>query len=270
MTLQRRPSGAPSRSCADPGLRGFAGLRDGRRMHDLMSSARYRALWPHRALSRSGAIAFANTATGSREGMPFATLTASRGDRVIIDDPRFTEMVETERERTLRIFRESVTTRLNDPALRDRGNHAAPARARRNGRDPAARPGLRSPDAANGVRAGPRLPDAELCRSAHARRRIAVPGALPAYAPSATRSRSARTRWQASSNRGPPRERAGCSTGRPCAERPRRSTVPRSLKSRRSRAPIQRPRHPPALTSATVRHRVSVGGLMPELSLSCR
>lgn len=182
MTLQRRPSGAPSRSCADPGLRGFAGLRDGRRMHDLMSSARYRALWPHRALSRSGAIAFANTATGSREGMPFATLTASRGDRVIIDDPRFTEMVETERERTLRIFRESVTTRLNDPALRDRGNHAAPARARRNGRDPAARPGLRSPDAANGVRAGPRLPDAELCRSAHARRRIAVPGALPAYA----------------------------------------------------------------------------------------
>jgi hypothetical protein len=149
-------------------------------MRDRMSSARYRALWPHRALSRSGEIAFANTATGSREGMPFASLTACRGDRVIIDDPPSTEMVETERERTLRIFRESVTTRLNDPALRDRGDHAAPARARRNGRNPAARPGLHSPDAAHGVRAGPRLPDAELCRSAHARRQNAVPGALPA------------------------------------------------------------------------------------------
>ncbi|WP_457105935.1 phage terminase large subunit [Methylobacterium sp. P5_C11] len=92
--------------------------RDARRMRDLVSSAWYRALWPHVALSRSGEISFANTATGSREGMPFASLTAGRGDRVIIDDPHSTETAEseTERERTLRIFRESVTTRLNDPA----------------------------------------------------------------------------------------------------------------------------------------------------------
>ncbi|PJI54723.1 terminase [Methylobacterium radiotolerans] len=91
--------------------------RDARRMRDLVSSAWYRALWPHVALSRSGEISFANTATGSREGMPFASLTAGRGDRVIIDDPHSTETAEseTERERTLRIFRESVTTRLNDP-----------------------------------------------------------------------------------------------------------------------------------------------------------
>ncbi|MET3482362.1 phage terminase large subunit [Methylobacterium sp. 1973] len=110
---------------------GFAGLRylttsykedfvkrDARRMRDLVSSAWYRALWPHIVLSRSGEISFANTATGSREGMPFASLTAGRGDRVIIDDPHSTETAESEieRERTLRIFRESVTTRLNDPA----------------------------------------------------------------------------------------------------------------------------------------------------------
>ncbi len=61
--------------------------RDARRMRDLVSSEWYRALWPHVALSRSGEISFANTATGSREGMPFASLTAGRGDRVIIDDP---------------------------------------------------------------------------------------------------------------------------------------------------------------------------------------
>lgn len=91
--------------------------RDARRMRDLVSSEWYRALWPQVALSRSGEISFANTATGSREGMPFASLTAGRGDRVIIDDPHSTETAEseTERERTLRIYRESVTTRLNDP-----------------------------------------------------------------------------------------------------------------------------------------------------------
>lgn len=91
--------------------------RDARRMRDLVSSEWYRALWPHVVLSRSGEISFANTATGSREGMPFASLTAGRGDRVIVDDPHSTETAEseTERERTLRIFRESVTTRLNDP-----------------------------------------------------------------------------------------------------------------------------------------------------------
>ncbi|MGU3474161.1 phage terminase large subunit [Methylobacterium sp. D48H] len=111
--------------CGLPGLRYLTTSykedfvkRDARRMRDLVSSAWYRALWPHVALSRSGEISFANTATGSREGMPFASLTAGRGDRVIIDDPHSTETAEseTERERTLRIFRESVTTRLNDPA----------------------------------------------------------------------------------------------------------------------------------------------------------
>ncbi|MDF2602620.1 MAG: large terminase subunit [Methylobacterium brachiatum] len=92
--------------------------RDARRMRDLVSSEWYRALWPEIVLSRSGEISFANTATGSREGMPFTSLTAGRGDRVIIDDPHSTETAESEpeRERTLRVFRESVTTRLNDPA----------------------------------------------------------------------------------------------------------------------------------------------------------
>lgn len=49
--------------------------------------------------------------------MPFASLTAGRGNRVVIDDPHSTENVEsdTERERAIRIFRESATSRLNDP-----------------------------------------------------------------------------------------------------------------------------------------------------------
>jgi len=91
--------------------------RDSRRMRDLVSSEWFRALWPEITLARSGEISFANTRTGNREGVAFAGLTAGRGDRVIIDDPHSTETAEspTERDKTTRIFRESVPTRLNDP-----------------------------------------------------------------------------------------------------------------------------------------------------------
>ncbi|GAA2817164.1 phage terminase large subunit [Aminobacter aminovorans] len=91
--------------------------RDSRRMRDLVQSEWYRALWPEVELVRAGEASFANTKTGNREGVPFASLTGGRGDRVIIDDPHSTETAESEAERTntSRIFRESVPTRLNDP-----------------------------------------------------------------------------------------------------------------------------------------------------------
>lgn len=91
--------------------------RDSRRMRDLVQSEWYRSLWPEVELVRAGEASFANTKTGNREGVPFASLTGGRGDRVIIDDPHSTETAESEAERqnTTRIFRESVPTRLNDP-----------------------------------------------------------------------------------------------------------------------------------------------------------
>jgi predicted phage terminase large subunit-like protein len=91
--------------------------RDSRRMRDLVQSEWYRSLWPEVELARAGEASFANTKTGFREGVPFASLTGGRGDRVIIDDPHSTETAESEAERlnTARIFRESVPTRLNDP-----------------------------------------------------------------------------------------------------------------------------------------------------------
>jgi predicted phage terminase large subunit-like protein len=91
--------------------------RDSRRMRDLVQSEWYRSLWPEVELVRAGEASFANTKTGFREGVPFASLTGGRGDRVIIDDPHSTETAESEAERlnTARIFRESVPTRLNDP-----------------------------------------------------------------------------------------------------------------------------------------------------------
>jgi len=92
--------------------------RDSRRMRDLVASEWYRSLWPEVDLVRAGEASFANSKTGFREGMPFASLTGGRGDRVLIDDPHSTETAESdaERENTTRIFREAVPTRLNNPA----------------------------------------------------------------------------------------------------------------------------------------------------------
>lgn len=56
-------------------------------------------------------------AAGFRQGVPFSRLTGGRGDRVIIDDPHSVDGAESEAERasTIRTFRESVPTRLNNP-----------------------------------------------------------------------------------------------------------------------------------------------------------
>lgn len=111
------PKGRPSLRYLTTSYSENYAKRDSRRMRDLVTSEWYRALWPEVVLSRAGEISFENTRRGAREGMPFQSLTGGRGDRVIIDDPHSTETAESdaERERTTRIFRESVPTRLNDP-----------------------------------------------------------------------------------------------------------------------------------------------------------
>ena len=90
--------------------------RDTRKCRDLMLSDWYRSLWPEVVLTRTAETSFANSDTGTREGMAFGSLTSQRGDRLIIDDPHSTETAEspTERTRTTRIFREGATDRIND------------------------------------------------------------------------------------------------------------------------------------------------------------
>ena len=90
--------------------------RDTRKCRDLMLSEWYRALWPEVRLVRTGETSFANDATGTREGVPFGSLTSQRGDRLIIDDPHSTETAESDAERatTTRLFREGALNRLND------------------------------------------------------------------------------------------------------------------------------------------------------------
>lgn len=107
-----------------PGLRYFTtsyredyAIRDARRMRDLVKSEWYQTLWPMIKLERDGEKEFENNFRGSRKAVPFQSLTAGRGNRVIIDDPHSVDTVESPVDRakiTMR-FRESVTSRLNDP-----------------------------------------------------------------------------------------------------------------------------------------------------------
>lgn len=92
--------------------------RDTRKSRDLIMSEWYQSLWPEVVMVRTAELSFANSDTGSREGVAFGSLTSQRGDRLIIDDPHSTETAESpvERATTTRKFREGALNRLNDQA----------------------------------------------------------------------------------------------------------------------------------------------------------
>lgn len=92
--------------------------RDSRRMRELVTSDWYQTLWPEVAITKSGETEFHNVARGWRKAVPFVRLTGGRGDRVIVDDPLGSEQAESpaERKRATRIFRESLPSRVINPA----------------------------------------------------------------------------------------------------------------------------------------------------------
>jgi predicted phage terminase large subunit-like protein len=112
------PMGRPSTRIIGSSYSEDYAKRDNRRMRDLVSSEWYQALWGDQVqLVRAGEMSFSNTATGFRQGIPFSRLTGGRADRVIIDDPHSVDGADSDTERgsTIRTFRESVPTRLNNP-----------------------------------------------------------------------------------------------------------------------------------------------------------
>jgi phage terminase large subunit-like protein len=92
--------------------------RDCRRMRDLILSDWYQKHWPDVEMRRVGEFSFENTMTGTRDGVPFGSLTSKRGDRLIIDDPHsvFRAESKAERQDAVRKFREGGINRLNDQA----------------------------------------------------------------------------------------------------------------------------------------------------------
>jgi hypothetical protein len=103
--------------------------RDTARMCGLVMSDWYQMLWgedrkqpdgtiiPGVKMVATGETKISNTAGGWREGIPFGSLTGNRADRVILDDPHSVDTAESDaqRNKTTMRFRESVTSRLNDP-----------------------------------------------------------------------------------------------------------------------------------------------------------
>lgn len=89
--------------------------RDARKTRDLVLSDWYQARWPVK-LDRVAEMSFENDRRGNREAKSYGSLTAGRGNRVVIDDPHSVKTAESDADRNevTRLFRESVSSRLND------------------------------------------------------------------------------------------------------------------------------------------------------------
>lgn len=91
--------------------------RDNGKFAVLLQSPEFRAMYPHVELIQSGAKKVSN----AKHGWKLATSvggvgTGERGDRIILDDPHNVKESESEKVRreTIRWFRESMSSRLND------------------------------------------------------------------------------------------------------------------------------------------------------------
>ena len=95
-------------------------VRDGLRMRRLVQSEWYQSNWGDRVIltgDQNQKTKFENTATGFRQAAASGSITGSRGDRVIIDDPLSVDDAASDavRDSTNTWFLEAVPTRLNNP-----------------------------------------------------------------------------------------------------------------------------------------------------------
>lgn len=92
-------------------------VRDNLKCRRLITSEWYQSLWPIVLVGDQNAkTKFENSSTGFREAMAFTSMTGSRGDRVILDDPLSVDDATSEAailsaETT---FREALPTRINN------------------------------------------------------------------------------------------------------------------------------------------------------------
>lgn len=91
--------------------------RDNRRFRDVMMSQDYARLFGHFSLTKIGEELVHNDQTGWKLATSIGGVgTGERGDRVILDDPHNVKESESDavRQETIRWFRESMASRLND------------------------------------------------------------------------------------------------------------------------------------------------------------
>lgn len=93
-------------------------IRDNRKMRQLLESDWYQERWPTPlTVDQNAKVKFENVSTGFRQACAISSMTGNRGDRVILDDPHTVEAALSEalRETALRVFTETVPTRLTNP-----------------------------------------------------------------------------------------------------------------------------------------------------------
>ena len=93
-------------------------IRDTTKMRRLITSEWFSERWPIKLTAdQNQKTSFENDATGFRQARAVKSMTGRRGDRVIWDDPQNVEdaFSEVERPKAIRVFQETLPTRLNDP-----------------------------------------------------------------------------------------------------------------------------------------------------------
>ena len=95
-------------------------IRDSLRMRRLVTSEWYQGHWGDVVKitgDQNAKAKFETTATGFRQACAFTGITGYRGDRVIVDDPHSVDDANSDakRETTTTLFKEAVTSRLNNP-----------------------------------------------------------------------------------------------------------------------------------------------------------
>lgn len=94
-------------------------VRDARMMRELVTSEWYQRLWPIKlAGDQNEKLYFENAYRGFRQACAVASMTGRRGHTVAWDDPLSPEKANSaaHRETALRVFSETLPTRLNDPS----------------------------------------------------------------------------------------------------------------------------------------------------------
>lgn len=93
-------------------------VRDTRKMRNLITSDWYQERWPIALTSdQNQKTYYENESTGFRQACAVSSMTGRRGDRVVWDDPHSVEaaLSDAHRETALRVFQETLPTRLNNP-----------------------------------------------------------------------------------------------------------------------------------------------------------
>lgn len=92
-------------------------VRDNLKCRRLIQSDWYQSRWPTKLTTDQNAkTKFENDQTGFREAMAFASMTGSRGDRVLLDDPHSVDDANSlvRLESDIRTFREALPSRVNN------------------------------------------------------------------------------------------------------------------------------------------------------------